>query len=266
MSSIFKLLVCAIYCFFLTGCNLPVGQQNQNKVQADQETNLADPTNNTTQLTQAPQLTDQIADNQNNFTTNAVATEGEDTDFNLEQMVANNFSGNQSTGNSVPTVIQSNYENCGPASLTSVLNYHGASYTQSQIAAQVTNGNGSTATDLISYARSKGFTNSTYIPRQANNDTMRNLQSRVAQRPQIVTMGPVGAGNIVYDYPKSLNPQKNWNGDFYRSSPNHHFVVVQSFTPEGNPVLMDPARAELGRVVADRNWFERHWKESVDIS
>ena len=191
----------------------------------------------------------------------------ENTDLNLASLADSpSVAQTSSVGNSVPIEIQNNYENCGPASLASVFRYHGVNDSQNQIAARTTNGNGAGTTDLVNYARNRGFNNTREISREFHSDSLSALQNRVTERPQIVVVGPQSGNEIIYNYPASLNPNKNWGGNFFRSSPNNHFVVVQSFTPEGNPVLMDPARAELGRVVADRDWFDRHWIHTVDVS
>lgn len=263
MGTLLRCLISFMYCFILVGC----GEQNTTTQRPTVETTEIPAVNNSVLATDNTQIRNALATaNQPSSSTALSNLSPEDTGFSLTELASNISGSSQAVGNSVPTVIQSNYENCGPASLSSVLNFHGKRETQSQIAAVVTNGNGSTAQDLIDYARSKGFENSKHITRQGDGDTMSTLQSRVAQRPQIVMVGPQNGGSIIYDYPKALNPDKKWQADFYRKSQNHHFMVVQSFTAEGNPVLMDPARSELGRVVAERSWFERHWKETVDIS
>ena len=268
MYKLIKCFICVIFCLLLTGC----GQAKQNT--PENQANLVRPTPetenidwldpNTTQE-QEVQLTQTLAE-----APQPIQAESEDTDLNLESIMQGpslaSAASTASLGYSVPTEIQSNYENCGPASLASVFRYHGVNDSQSQIASKTTNGNGAGTSDIADYARSRGFNQTREISRDFHGDSLDALKSRVADRPQIVVVGPQSGSKIIYDYPQTLNPDKNWGGNFFRSSPNNHFVVVQSFTPEGNPVLMDPARAELGRVVADRDWFDRHWIHTVDVS
>ena len=272
MKNLIKCLFCVIFCLLLVGC----GQQEQEV--PDNQVDLIDQQTEANELTEDPdnidwlntdqsedqstQLVQTLPDNSNSSLSN-----GENTDLNLASLMDSpSVALSSSVGNSVPTEIQNNYENCGPASLASVFKYHGVNDSQNQIAARTTNGNGAGTTDLVKYARSRGFNNTREISRDFHGDSLSALRNRVAERPQIVVVGPQSGSEIVYNYPASLNPEKNWGGNFFRSSPNNHFVVVQSFTPEGNPVLMDPARAELGRVVADRDWFDRHWIHTVDVS
>tara|TARA_B100000674_G_scaffold487859_1_gene499011 strand:+ start:961 stop:1767 length:807 start_codon:yes stop_codon:yes gene_type:complete len=268
MKSLLKCLSVTIFCLLLIGC----GEQNtvtNNPTERDQLSN-----NSNTQAEDDDNL-DLLNPSQAQTEHDQLASEdlsqdeviGENTDLNLASLVdSRSVKPTSSIGNSVPIIIQSNYENCGPASLASVLRYHGLSDSQSQIAQKTTNGNGAGTTDLVDYAVSRGFHNTREISRDFHGDSLTALQNRVAERPQIVVVGPQSGNEIIYNYPQSLNPEKNWGGNFFRSSPNNHYVVVQSFTPEGNPVLMDPARAELGRVVADRAWFDRHWIHTVDVA
>ena len=269
MKSLLKCLSVTIICLLLIGC----GQQNtvtNNPTELEQSSN--DPNTQAEDDDNLDWLTPSQAQTEENdqFASEDLSQDeviGEDTDLNLASLVDNpSVEPSTSTGNSVPTEIQSNYENCGPASLASVFRYHGLDDSQSQIAQKTTNGNGAGTTDLVDYAHSRGFNNTREISRDFHGDSLTALQNRVAERPQIVVVGPQSGNEIIYNYPKALNPEKNWDGNFFRSSPNNHFVVVQSFTSEGNPVLMDPARSELGRVVADRAWFDRHWIHTVDVS
>ncbi len=268
MKSFIRCISCTLLCLLLIGC----GEQNTvNK----NPTELEQPSNDSDTQAEGDDNLDWLTPSQSQTENDQLASEdlrqdefiGEDTDLNLESLVDSpSVELSSSTGNSVPTEIQSNYENCGPASLASVFRYHGLDDSQSQIAQKTTNGNGAGTTDLVDYAVSRGFNNTREISRDFHGDNLTALQNRVAERPQIVVVGPQSGNEIIYNYPQSLNPGKNWDGNFFRSSPNNHYVVVQSFTPDGNPILMDPARAELGRVVADRTWFDRHWIHTVDVS
>tara|TARA_Y100000589_G_scaffold248777_1_gene236823 strand:- start:1789 stop:2595 length:807 start_codon:yes stop_codon:yes gene_type:complete len=268
MKSLIKCISCTFFCLLLIGCS------GQNKVSQNAE-EVAEPVNNSDIESESNQNIKWLNQSQSQTENNQFASTeplqqnviGENTDLNLASVVkSSSIEATPSIGNSVPTEIQSNYENCGPASLASVFRYHGLSDSQSQIAQKTTNGNGAGTTDLVDYAVSRGFNNTREISRDFHGDSLTALQNRVSQRPQIVVVGPQSGNEIIYNYPQSLNPEKNWGGNFFRSSPNNHYVVVQSFTPEGNPILMDPARAELGRVVADRDWFDRHWIHTVDVS
>ena len=124
-------------------------------------------------------------------------------------------------GNVVPTEIQNNYENCGPASLASVFRYHGVNDSQNQIAARTTNGNGAGTTDLVNYARSRGFNNTREISREFHSDSLSALQNRVTKRPQIV-VGPQSENEIIYNYPASLTQIKTGVVTFSKR-PNNHF-------------------------------------------
>ena len=272
MKNLIKCFFCVIFCLLLIGCGQPEQEvpdnqtefaNNQAKLtELDQEAGNIDWLDTSRIESQNDQLAQTLQDNSNSSLSN-----GENTDLNLASLADSpSVAPTSSVGNAVPTEIQNNYENCGPASLASVFRYHGVNDSQNQIAARTTNGNGAGTTDLVNYARSRGFNKTREISRYFHGDSLSALRNRVAERPQIVVVGPQSGNEIIYNYPASLNPEKNWGGNFFRSSPNNHFVVVQSFTPEGNPVLMDPARAELGRVVADRDWFDRHWIHTVDVS
>lgn len=166
----------------------------------------------------------------------------------------------------IPVEIQATSKDCAAASMTAVLNSYGKNLTQSEVNSKVSDQISGRTDYMVQYAKDQGFTNSSHISRQFSGDSMSALEQRVQQRPQVVRVGPNSGGTIDYRYPQSLNPTKNWNGDYTRSSPNGHFMVLKGFDSSGNPMLMDPANPNLGHVVADRSWFEKHWTDTIDIA
>ena len=165
----------------------------------------------------------------------------------------------------IPVEIQTTSKDCAAASMTAVLNSHGKNLSQSEVNSKVSDQISGRTDYMVQYAKDQGFTNSSHISRQFSGDSMSALEQRVQQRPQVVRVGPTSGGTIDYRYPQSLNPTKNWNGDYTRSSPNGHFMVLKGFDSSGNPMLMDPANSNLGHVVADRSWFIEHWTDTINI-
>ena len=148
--------------------------------------------------------------------------------------------------------------------MTSLMRYHGKEFSQEYVASHVADQYSGRTDYMVAFAQETGFAGSRHISKR-DGDSMAALERRVQTRPQIIRMGPEIGGSINYRYPQELNPQRNWGGDYTRTSYNGHFMVLKGFTPEGNPMLMDPANQNLGHVVADRDWFQKYWTDTVDI-
>jgi|GEM_PF-5672542 len=165
----------------------------------------------------------------------------------------------------VPREIQYTSRDCAAASINSVMAYHGKNFSQDFVNQKVSDHISGRTDYMVQFARNQGFQNSSHISRTMDGDSLRALEQRVLQRPQVVRVGPTFSDTIQYRYPQSLNPQKNWGGDYTRSSQNGHFMVLKGFDEKGNPMLMDPANQDLGHVVADREWFNQNWTDTIDI-